>query len=305
MRMHLKLSPAVRVTLGLMSLAVTLLLFMDLVLGVFPNQEKVVLQTRQRLAESVSVQLATMLSQDDQRNIPAVVNELVKRNPELRSVGVRSGTGELLASSSAHLSSWTTNNSDEVGRSRFIVPIAPSGKQGSRWGQIEFAFQPLDSGSIESVLATPSFKLIGLFGLTAGIMYYIYLRRTFQHLDPSSAVPERVQMAFDALSEAVLVVDNQNRIVMANDTFVRLSREHRDTLIGKDPATFPWLKQAASDANSISPWQSCMQTKSAIHGNACEALHDSEVRRLIVNCSPVLDARDAIRGCMVSFSDVT
>src|ERR1700712_3800433 len=141
MRMHLNLSPSVRVTLGLMSLAMTLLLFMDLVLGVFPNQEKVVLQTRQRFAESVSVQLATMLSQDDQRNIPAVVNELVKRNPELRSVGVRSGTGELLASSSAHLSSWTTNNSSEVGRSRFIVPIAPSGKQGSRWGQIEFAFQ--------------------------------------------------------------------------------------------------------------------------------------------------------------------
>jgi diguanylate cyclase (GGDEF)-like protein len=303
--MNLNLSPSVRVTLGLMSLAMTLLLFMDLVLGVFPSQEKAVLQNRQQLAESVSVQLATMLSQEDQRNIPAVVNELVNRNPDLRSIGVRSGTGQLLASSAAHLNSWTTNNSADVGRSRFIVPIAPSGKQGSRWGQIEFAFRPLNATSLQSIFITPSFKLIGLFGLTAGIMYYIYLRRTFQHLDPSSAVPERVQMAFDALSEAVLVVDNERRIVMANDTFIKLAREDRDGLIGKDPATFSWLAQSANDANGISPWQSCMQTKSAVHGNAYEALHGSELRRLVVNCSPVLDARDAIRGCMVSFSDVT
>ncbi len=302
--MNLRLSPSVRVTLGLMSLAMTLLLFMDLVLGVFPSQEKTVLQERQHLAESVSIQLATMLSQDDQRNIPAVVNELVKRNPDLTSVGVRSSTGELLASSAEHLRIWTTSDSTQVGRSRFIVPISPSRKQG-RWGQIEFAFRPLDPTSLRTMFNTPAFRLILLFGITAGVMYYIYLRRTFQHLDPASAVPERVQMAFDALSEAVLVVDNQNRIVMANDPFIRLAGEQADALIGKDPATFTWLIQASADAKVIPPWQECMQGKSAIHGNSYEAQHGGEIRRLIVNCSPVLDARDTVRGCMVSFSDVT
>ncbi|MEC5387336.1 diguanylate cyclase [Uliginosibacterium sp. H3] len=307
--MPLRFSPSVRVTIGLMSLAMTLLLFMDLVLGVFPSQEKMQLQARQHLAESMSVQLATMLSQDDQRNIPAVVNELVKRNPDLRSIGVRMSSGELIASSANHLSSWTTHDSTEVGRSRFIVPMAPAARIGSpkdsRWGQIEFAFKPLDDSTLGSIFNTPSFKLIGLFGISAGVMYYIYLRRTFQHLDPSSAVPERVQMAFDALSEAVLVVDNQSRIVMANDTFVRLSREHREVLIGKDPSSFRWLTQSQSDEHDTPPWQECMNGKSAVHGNAYEALHDEDLRRLIVNCSPVLDARDAVRGCMVSFSDVT
>ncbi|HSD36509.1 MAG TPA: GGDEF domain-containing protein [Rhodocyclaceae bacterium] len=307
--MPIRLSPSLRVTLGLMSLAMTLLLFMDLVLGVFPSQEKMLLQTRQHLAESMSVQVATMLSQDDQRNIPAVVNALVTRNPDLRSVGVRTSSGELIASSAGHLSSWTTRDSSEVGRSRFIVPIAPSSRSGAlqnkRWGQIEFAFQPLNSNSLDSIFNTPAFKLIGLFGVSAGIMYYVYLRRTFQHLDPSSAVPERVQMAFDALSESVLVVDNQGRIVMANDTFVRLAREDRELLIGKDPATFGWLSQAQGDAHDTPPWQQCMNKKSAVHGNAYEARRDKDLRRLIVNCSPVLDARDAVRGCMVSFSDVT
>jgi diguanylate cyclase (GGDEF)-like protein/PAS domain S-box-containing protein len=303
--LSLRLSPSVRVTLGLMSLAMTLLLFMDLVLGVFPSQEKTMLQERQRLAESVSIQLATMLSQDDQRNIPAVINELVKRNQTLESVGVRSSTGELIASSTNHLRSWTTTDSTQVGRSRFIVPISTSKRQQGGWGQIEFAFRPIDPSSLRVIFGSPAFRLIILFGITAGIMYYIYLRRTFQHLDPASAVPERVQMAFDALSEAVLVVDNQNRIVMANDPFVRLAGEPAERLTGKDPATFGWLTQGSMGANGISPWQQCMQDKAAVHGNAYEAHREGEVRRLIVNCSPVLDARDTVRGCMVSFSDVT
>jgi diguanylate cyclase (GGDEF)-like protein len=302
-----RISPSLRVTFGLLSLAVTLLLFMDLVLGVFPSQEKLTYQTRQRLAESVSVQLATMLMQDDQRHIPAVVNELVKRNPDLRSIGVRLATGQLVASSSEHFSSWSVARSDEVGRTRFIVPIAPtssSGARSARWGQIEFAFKPIDSFSWAQILQSPAVHLIVLFGISAGIMYYIYLRRTFQHLDPASAVPERVQMAFDALSDAVLVLDIQGRIVMSNDTFSRFLSERNPTLIGKLPESFTWLEHAEED-DTIPPWQTCMKDKAAVRGQAYEAHTDDGLRHLICNCSPVLDARDTVRGCMVSFTDVT
>ncbi|MFT3736515.1 MAG: GGDEF domain-containing protein [Rhodocyclaceae bacterium] len=302
------LSPSLRVTFGLLSLAVTLLLFMDLVLGVFPNQEKLTYQTRQKLAESVSVQLATMLMQDDLRHIPAVVNELVKRSPELRSVGVRLSSGQLVASSSEHFSSWTTVRSEEVGRTRFIVPIAPgtaSGPKGARWGQIEFVFKPVDGLSWTQILQSPAVHLVVLFGLSAGIMYYIYLRRTFQHLDPSSAVPERVQMAFDALSDAVLVLDREGRIVMANDTFVRFLSERNPVLIGKLPESFSWLGLAGEEDNAIQPWQTCMRDKTPVKGQAFEAHTDEGIRHLICNCSPVVDARDMVRGCMVSFTDVT
>ncbi|GAA5158057.1 diguanylate cyclase [Viridibacterium curvum] len=301
-------SPSLRVTFGLLSLAVTLLLFMDLVLGVFPNQEKLTYQTRQKLAESVSVQLATMLMQDDLRHIPAVVNELVKRSPDLRSVGIRLSSGQLVASSSEHFSSWTTANSEEVGRTRFIVPIAPgtaNGPKGARWGQIEFVFKPVDGLAWTQILQSPAVHLVALFGLSAGIMYYIYLRRTFQHLDPSSAVPERVQMAFDALSDAVLVLDREGRIVMANDTFVRFLSERNPVLIGKLPESFSWLELAGEEDNAIQPWQTCMRDKAPVKDQAFKAHTDEGIRHLICNCSPVVDARDMVRGCMVSFTDVT
>ena len=303
--MILRLSPSVRVTLGLLSLAVTLLLFMDLVLDVFPNQEKAKLQTRQHLSESISIQLATMVSQGDLRNVPAVVNELVRRTPELKSVGVRDSGGQLIASSSQHYASWNTSNREDIGRTRFIVPIASSEKKGEHWGQIEFAFASIDRFSLRETLSSSSVQLILLFGLAAGIMYYIYLRRTFQHLDPASAVPERVQMAFDALSEAVLVLDLQGHIVMANDTFLRLTPNRGETIMGKAPASFTWLTRSGENADVIPPWEECMRDKSAVHGSAYEARQGEHTRSLICNCSPVLDARDSVRGCMVSFSDIT
>lgn len=308
--MSLRISPAVRVTLGLLSMGVTLLLFLDLVLHVFPDQDKVTLQARQRLSESVAVQLATMLSQGDQRNIPAVVDELVKRNHELRSVGVRSTSGQLVAASANHFSSWSTADPKEVGRTRFIVPISiAADRKGSHWGQIEFAFAPVDSLSLKSMFDSPSLRLVMLFCAAAGALYYIYLRRTFQHLDPASAVPERVQMAFDALSEAVLVLDNAGRIVMANNTFLRITPNRGETILGKDPATFDWLKPVGADETDASlflqPWLECMRDKAPVHGSAYEAHVGEHTRSLICNCSPVLDARDSLRGCMVSFSDVT
>lgn len=48
-----------------------------------------------------------------------------------------------------------------------------------------------------------------------------------------------------------------------------------------------------------------MRDKAAVRGYAFEAHTDEGIRHLICNCSPVLDARDMVRGCMVSFTDVT
>jgi diguanylate cyclase (GGDEF)-like protein len=299
------LTPAARVTIGLLSLAVTLLLFMDLVLGVFPSHEQQRLQTRQRMAESIAVQLTTMIAQNDLRTVPAVINELLRREPELRSIGLRSTSGQLVASTAEHLKRWNLQQRDEIGRSRFIVPIATSTARDGRWGQIEFAFQPIPTLSWRNLLGSPSIQLIALFGLSAGIMYYIYLRRSFQHLDPASAVPERVQMAFDALSEAVLVLDDHLRIVMANDTFIKLANTDRAALLGKDPSDFDWLHLDLRNEDLQAPWHACVQKKHVIQGVTYQARTLAETRHLVCNCSPVFDARETVRGCMVSFSDVT
>ena len=300
-----KLGPAARVTLGLLSLAVTLLLIFDLVLGVFPNPEKQELQRRQKLAENTTVQIATLISNEGQRFTQPLMNDLVRREDQLRSIGIRNADGQLLAATQGHADTWGQIVTHELGRSQFVVPIHTGGGRQQRWGQVEFAFEPMSISLIGLTIFSPVARMVLLFSLVAGGLYYLYLRRTFQHLDPSSAVPERVQMAFDAMSEAVLVLDGKGRIVMYNSGFEALLPEVGEPIVGRDPATFKWLTKGFEHASDTPPWVECVQKAEPIKGINYEVSKHGNTLKLTVNCSPVLDAKNTVRGCMVSFSDVT
>ncbi|MDQ8023971.1 MAG: diguanylate cyclase [Moraxellaceae bacterium] len=304
-RLLSRLSPAARVTLGLVSLALTLLLLFDLVLGVFPNGEKQILQSRQRLAEYTGVQVAALISSDGQRHLPPVLNAMVRRDGSLRSIGVRNADGALLTATTGHADNWRQAVDRTVGRNQFIIPIRAS-DNGDRWGQVELVFEPISATLIQRAWLSPAVKLMLLFSLAAGAIFYLYLRRTFQHLDPSAAVPARVQSAFDAMNEAVLVLDGNRRIVMHNNAFEALLPERGEPVVGRDPATFPWLMKGIESASDTPAWVECLDSREAVTGVPYEA-HTSggNTRRLTVNASPVLDARNTLRGCMVSFSDVT
>ncbi|HEX5126094.1 MAG TPA: diguanylate cyclase [Rhodocyclaceae bacterium] len=304
--MKLKPSPTARVTLGILSLAVTVLLAFDMLLGVFPNAEQQELRARQHIAEGVSVQIAAMLSDDDEHHVASVIQELIKREPSLLSVGLRSIDGELPVASPGHSALWKTTQTKDIGRSRFVVPISAQPGRSTRWSQIELAFKPLAATQWRGMLFSPTVKLVLLFSLCAGGVFYLYLRRTFQHLDPTAAIPERVQMAFDAMSEAVLIINGEGKIVMANDAFQQLQPDRHDIVMGRDPAEFTWLQKSAGTESPQAPWIACVNTKTTVKGCAYEARSgENNVHRLIVNCSPILDARDVVRGCMVTFSDVT
>ncbi|MEC5400280.1 sensor domain-containing diguanylate cyclase [Uliginosibacterium sp. H1] len=305
-RLLSRLSPAARVTLGLVSLALTLLLIFDLVLGVFPSGEKQILQNRQRLAEITGVQVAALISSDGQRHLPPVLNALAARDRSLRSIGVRNAEGVLLSSTEGHAENWQRAEDKVVGRNQFIIPIRASGQSGERWGQVELVFQPISVSLLRHSWLSPTVKLILLFSLTAGAIFYLYLRRTFQHLDPSAAVPARVQSAFDAMNEAVLVLDANRRIVMHNNAFEALLPERGEPVVGRDPASFSWLVKGIESASDTPTWVECLESREAVTGVPYEAhTTGGNTRRLTVNASPVLDARNTLRGCMVSFSDVT
>lgn len=300
-----RLNPTVRITFGLLSLSVTLLLVLDLLLGVFPNPEQQEAQLRKRLAESVAVQIATLMMRSDEATLTAVIPELVQRDPGLASIGVRDSRGVVIYATPAHDLGWRSGDATSFGRDQFVVPLAASNRPGAAWGQVEVRFHPV-AGSWVAQLFSPAVKLVLLFMTIASAIYYLYLRRSLQHLDPTAAVPERVQMAFDAMSEAVLILNAQGRIVMANKYFTALVPNEGEQVIGRDPADFEWLNMGAEHITRTPPWQQCTIDKAPVEGYVYEAqTRLGETRRLIANSSPVLDARDNVRGCMVSFSDVT
>lgn len=304
--MKINLNPTLRITLGLLSLAVTLLLLFDLLLGVFPDEANQQASARKLVAEGIAVQIATLMVRNDQATLNVVVPELLRREPALRSIGVRDGDGTLRFATPDHARIWQQGHESDVGRDRFIVPLASSARGGQAWGQVEVAFTPLPGSGPLAGFFSPAVRLVLLFSASGGLIYYLYLRRTLQHLDPTTAVPERVQMAFDAMSEAVLVLNAQGRVVMANKGFDKLMPDEGEQVIGRDPASFEWLQLGTEHVTRTLPWEQCMQEKSSVEGFVFEArTKNDEVRRLIVNSSPVLDMKDVVRGCMVSFNDVT
>ncbi|NSL54494.1 sensor domain-containing diguanylate cyclase [Uliginosibacterium aquaticum] len=303
--MKLTLGPTARISLGLLSLAVTLLLALDLLLGVFPDPARQAAQARRQFAENIAIQVASLLMHDERERISQILPELLRRDPALQSIGVRTADSRLLVATPQHELLWVQGDAQETGRSRFAVSIGSASRgEDAHWGQVEVAFTPLDKGLF--AFFTPAIKLILLFSLAGSVIYYFYLRRTLIHLDPSAAVPERVQMAFDAMSEAVVVLDAKQRIVMANSSFEKLLPDDTTLVTGRCLESFPWLRMGLEHIDAIPPWEDCFRSKTRSETAIFEATDgDGKVHRLVVNASPVLDAKNAVRGCMVSFNDVT
>ena len=62
-------------------------------------------------------------------------------------------------------------------------------------------------------------RLLLLLAGTGFVAYLVYLRRTLRYLDPSQVIPTRVQAALDIMAEGVVLVDENERIVLANAAF--------------------------------------------------------------------------------------
>ena len=80
---------------------------------------------------------------------------------------------------------------------------------------------------------------------TGFLAYLIYLRRSLQYLDPAAVIPERVKAMLDTLAEGVLVLDQQERIVLANRAFTAAVGQPAADLTGVPASRFGWTRPQA------------------------------------------------------------
>ena len=65
-------------------------------------------------------------------------------------------------------------------------------------------------------------RQVGLTLMTAWpimVGFHLVLRRALHELDPGKVIPDRVQQAFDALSDVVIVMEGRLRIGLVDTTF--------------------------------------------------------------------------------------
>ena len=304
MKLRAPLTPAARLAIGLASLSVLLFLLLDFALGLMPDRAETARKIRQSAAESLAVQTASLLPNNNLAAIRKLLENGRARYPELVSGALRTKGGEVVASAGDHSRQWKPLPG---GRSNLTAMQIPVLSGSTTWGQLELAFEPVHENGITGWLKEPSILAIICLSFFGALTYYLYLRRALHYLDPSSAVPERVRAAFDTLTEGLLVLDTRGQVVLANQVFRKLVPENSGSINGRSASDLQWLAESFGAERSDHPWNRAMAEGKTIEDENFSIKLEGvdEPRRFVVKANPILDNSGAKRGCLVTFDDVT
>lgn len=312
---RIRTSPITQIALALALMACMLVLVASALLKVFgPGDDaNERLRARRVLAESLALHAASLVQRDDTETLDAMLRTVVAREPRIAGIMLRRASGEVVARAGAPVLavspggavsddavSGETARTEQADGDRLKVPLFAAKVH---WGDLELAYRSARTGPLPGWLGEPTVTT-ALFVFVAGALGFgLFMRRVLQHLDPAAAVPERVRVAFDTLVEGITILDSEGRIVLANQAFRRL-RADLEVLEGVQLSSLAWdLVDAAFDP--LYPWARAMNTAQVVASVGMRVGRGDEVRALQVTCSPIRDGRGPVRGCLVSFADVT
>jgi diguanylate cyclase (GGDEF)-like protein len=300
----LSVSPALRLAWGLTSLVVTALLVSDLAFGLLPDQTGLVRQLRARISENLAIQTAALMEAGDIRTLDLVYREQLAREPSMLSVAVRRQDGHVVAQAGDHASAWVAPLKGKSSLDHIQVPLVMNKQQ---WGAVELSFRNATPHSLREWITHPTVKLVGLLGIGCLFAFVLYLRRVLSHLDPSAVIPDRVRSAFDVFSGGVMIVDKSARVMLVNAALKSwIGAGDGVTLLGRAVESVPWFKRALPPDRAEHPWMRCMATGAVTEGEHLEFRNDGDMMiRVIANCAPIQDGAGKVRGCMVTFDNVT
>ncbi len=298
-----RLAPLLRISFGLVALTCTILLSLDL-LGFMPPPADTALEARIRLCETLATQVTPASQRNDLGSIRTALEVTVRRNDDALSAGLRAANGRLLVSSGDHRMLWNPENPEGSTSSHVRLPLFKAGK---RWATIEVRFTELaSSGGLATLWERPLLRLLILFAGVGFVTYLFYMRRTLRHLDPSAVIPTRVQAALDVMSEGVLLLDPQERIVLANEAFAERLGRSPTKLLGVKASELGWKRSDLPQTSEVFPWVEAIRDSRTSVGTALQIeVASGEERIFVVNGSPVLDGWGHSKGAIVTFDDVT
>jgi diguanylate cyclase (GGDEF)-like protein len=290
--------PAMRISFSLALLTISLLLIADF-LGFSPNERNAELKARKLVSESLAIQFS-VLADVNNKIFYRLLDSIVKRNDEILTAGIRNNNGDLIFQAGNHFEQWGDYKDRKSTSTNVIVPIFEAGKS---WGTLEFKFAPLPSDRFPDVINLSIYKLT-LFVFIFGFFAYLFFTlRTLKHLDPSAVIPDRVNAAFDTLAEGVLILDENERIVLANKSFAEKLGLLPNALLGIKASELNW--KFDSDDRYF-PWMVAQQTGRSHMGQTLDlAVSSSALKKLVINCAPILGNKSKSQGVLITFNDIT
>jgi diguanylate cyclase (GGDEF)-like protein/PAS domain S-box-containing protein len=290
-------------SLGLVLLTSAILSAGDL-LGLLRAPEAPSSKSRVRVTETLASQASAAAAQTDLRAVRTSLQRALLREPELRSAALRAMDGRILVEAGPHRALWDASTAERVTASQTAVPLFRDGK---RWGTLELRFRdPAPRALWQRVFEHRIARLVALVCVLGFVAYLLYLRRSLRYLDPSAVVPARVRDTLDVMAEGVLLLDGEERIVLANKAFAKVVGRDPGALLGIQASSLPWRSAGSPGKPERFPWHEALeQSHSSTGGRLGLEIRAGEPRALSVNSSPILDGWGHAKGVIVTFDDVT
>lgn len=297
------LSPIVRISIGLVSLTVFLMLALDLLFGMLSNHTDAARKARSQVSEHLASSIAAVIGVEDKALLERVLHSIVTRSDIIVSIGIRTPGGALYAQTRAHHTLWAPPKQGKSTLTHVMVPMFNGDKV---WGTVEIRFKPVMAPTLAEWLQGPAVSMVIPISLAGFVLFFLYMRRVLQHLDPTSVIPDRVRTAFDTLTEGVMIIDDKGRIVLTNGAFGRIHPDAEKNLVGKRPQELAFLSAALSREEGRHPWVQAMRDETPVTRHPLEIPHsDGGLRKIMLNCAPIVDAYRKVRGCLITFDDIT
>ncbi len=298
----LRISPAVRLSLGLSLFTITLLMAVEM-LGLLPDPQLAVLDARKKTCESLAVYASLAIQNDDLDAIQTTMNVLKDRNADILSTALRQKNGRILAVTGDHDHHWQHSDEQSSTLQNVQVPIF---RGDARWGSFEVCFKPMHASLLQRLWSLPMVKIMALVIPLGFLGFLLIMRKTLRYLDPSAVVPERVKITLDSLVEGVVLMDNKERIVLANKAFEKNLGNRRASIVGRKISELDLQMPRVLQGAEEFPWQHAISegaSQSAIP--LYRKGSKGERRTFMVSGAPIIDVKGKIRGALATFDDVT
>ena len=271
-------------------------------LGLVPNDVEIRQDGRRHFCETVAINAAAHIRKQQWLDLEATLQTIVDRHDELLSIGVRSDLGPLRIDTGHHGEMWQR---EETGGSEVHTMHVPVTLNRRDWGDVEFCFRGGQASFFGRVMEHPMTRLTCFF-IVAGLFSYSFLMaRVMGVFSTTQVVPDRVRQALDTLAEGLLVLDEKEKIVLANRAFAETLCLDALELVDTRADALPWLSDDSGKAIDEYPWAQAIHGVETRLGNMLRyRLADGSERVFSVNAAPIGGDGEP-RGALVTFRDVT
>jgi PAS domain S-box-containing protein len=262
------------------------------------------LKGRKALCEAVAIHSSMAAQRGDVVMIKMIARSLVERNPEIVSVAVRRTSGTPVVEVGDHQARWIAHGSKLSTPTQVHVPIARGNKP---WGTAEVCFAPLVGGPL-GFLGSPVLRFFAFFSIISLLSNAIYMNFLLRKYGPgrASGIPERVRATLDTLVEGVLLLDQEQRIAMADQAFARTVGKSAAELEGCRAVDFGWGKPRSESGVTEYPWMQAMREGTRQTGTILELkTADSGHCTMSVNATPIVADDGSSRGALATFDDLS